>query len=394
VPGSFKVGSSPYSIRKYVYDENVLEKEEFFHDEKNVTLANFVEEITVKNFTDTQKCLVIINDFFDETLLTSLREKFRIHSLVLEDIVNTHQRNKYEKYHAETLYAKRPKEDVKEFTDQDYELCIIREPWNDRQISLVVMKDTVILFQESGDEACYYFVTRRIERAEGRIRGRDTGYLTFALMDSVIDDYFSHVDKLEEEVEQMERNIEDGKEVSFNDISTLKRKVIDFRKNTVSLREMTIRMASSDDSLLNRDPRNLPFFTDLMDHATRVSEHAEKLRETASGLVGLQDAVTSAKTNSVMNLLTVMTTIFVPVTFISQVYGMNFEGIEEIHWKHGYLIFWLVVLGIAGLVILFFAKKKWIKMPKLPKFKRKGVYITLAVMCMVAFAIYCCTHRF
>jgi magnesium transporter len=288
-----------------------------------------------------QNALIVINNFFDESLLNKIRETFRVHSLVLEDIVNTDQRSKYEKY-------------------DNYELCIAREPFSDKQISLLCTSNVVILFQEDVDESCVYHVIGRLQRSESRIRGRDTGYLSYAFIDSVIDDYFVVAELLENEVEEMEKKIEEDK-ANFSDIAALKRKIVEFRKNALPLREMVIRLhGSREESLFGRDARNFPFLADLVDHCTRIVESADRLRDITFSLVDLHTGMTSAKMNQIMKVLTVITTIFVPITFLTSVYGMNFDGMEEIHWKHGYLAFWAIVVGISGALFAFFKRKKWL----------------------------------
>lgn len=330
VPGTYSVGSSNFSIRKYVYDKQSIE-----------IFDNVLPENMLHALSTDEKCLIVINDFFDESVLRHVREHFSAHSLVLEDIVNTDQRCKYEKY-------------------KDYELCIVREPFHDRQLSLLLFQNYVILFQEKEDEDSVFFVLDRLRNAEGRMRERDTGYLAYAIIDSVIDDYFAVGEELENDVEEMEKKIEE-EGANFANISVLKRKIVEYRKNSMPLREMVIRMNTTrEDSLFGRDSRNAPFLADLVDHATRIVENAERLRDICFSLVDLHTGITSAKMNEIMKVLTVITTIFVPITFLTSVYGMNFEGIEEIHWKHGYLAFWLLVIAISGSLFLYFKRKKWL----------------------------------
>lgn len=331
IPGTYAVGNSEYDLRMYVYEG------QRFNMLDHATAGNLADQYGLSHV----KTLAVVNKFCDENLLKVIRETFSIHSLVLEDIVNTDQRTKYEKY-------------------DKYELCVIREPFRDRQISLLIMPHIVIVFHEEGDETPTYYVTNRLARSEGRIRDRDTGYLAYSLIDAVIDEYFAVCEELEDEVEEMEKRIE-ADTASFSDIAQLKRKIVEFRKNVIPLREMVIRLyAGREDSLFGRDPRNFPFLADLVDHGTRIAENAERLRDITFNLVDLHTGMTSAKMNQIMKVLTVITTIFVPITFLTSVYGMNFEGMQEIHWKYGYIGFWALVLAISGALFMYFRKKRWL----------------------------------
>ena len=226
-------------------------------------------------------------------------------------------------------------------------------------LSMVLLKESLIIFHES-DEPVFGSVKDRIKTRQGRIRSRGSDYLMFALMDYIVDHYFQLTESLTEKVELMEDQIfkGDDQESITNDIQLLKKEVVRIRRVVNPLLDIIGRIVRLEGDLIS-DPTKV-FLKDLQDHVSQVVESVEMNREMIWGLMDMHMTILSNKMNEVMKVLTIISTIFIPLSFIAGVYGMNFENMPELSYKYGYFI----LLGAMALLILgmifYFKRKKWL----------------------------------
>ncbi len=282
----------------------------------------------------------------DVSLVRTLGQSFDIHDLALEDVLNTQHPPKFEEFESNLLIILK----MLRFNPED--LTVEKE-----QVSLVVGDHYVITFQEQPGDV-FDGVRKRIEKKSGRIRYRGSDYIAYALVDSIVDSYFFILETLGDQITSLEEELVDnpGREALA--------RIHHFRRETLTLRKMIRPLREMLGSLLREEvpiiqESTLPYLRDLHDHTLQVLESIETLRETLSSLHDLYLSSISHRMNEVMKILTVMATIFIPLTFIAGIYGMNFENMPELKWKWGYPAIWLVMLGCFGGMLAFFKKKDW-----------------------------------
>ncbi len=322
-------------IRVIDYDEgNFLEKE-----------VAAVEDCFA--FRDTATVTWInIDGVHDPQIVERLGAHFGLHPLIQEDIMNTTQRPKLEDM-GETLYIVAR---MLEFDETASEV-------GTDQLSLVVGRNFIISFQERpGDE--FGPVRERIRRGKGRIRKAGPDYLAYALLDSVVDHYFVILERLGERVELLEDElVSDPKKETLHEIHVLKREMIFLRKSVWPLREVVAGLERSDSCLI-QESTNV-FLRDLYDHTIQVIDNVETFRDMLSGMLETYLSSISNRMNEVMKVLTIISTIFIPLTFIAGIYGMNFEHIPELKWRLGYFLVLGVMFVIGLIMAAFFKRKKW-----------------------------------
>jgi magnesium transporter len=279
--------------------------------------------------------------------LERLGEHFGLHPLVLEDIVNVTQRPKAEEYDGYLYIVLK----MVRYDEQD-------DQFHSEQVSIVLGADFVLSFQEEEGNV-FEPVRERIRRGKGRIRNLGTDYLAHVLLDAVVDNYFVVLEKMNEYIEALEESVAaDPSPEVLREIHRLKRNVIYLRKHARPMRDMASELLRGESELIHDETR--PFLRDVYDHSTQVVDAVETFRDMLSGLQDLYLSSVSNRMNEVMKVLTIIATIFVPLTFVAGIYGMNFEHMPELGWRWSYPIFWVVVVAIGGSMIVFFRKKGWI----------------------------------
>jgi magnesium transporter len=311
--------------------------------EKSISTITAVEH----NKADRLVRWVNVDGIHQVNLLESCGTHFNLHSLVLEDILNTGHRPKFEE-HDDYLFLV-------------LKMLFLPEAGSEvqtEQISLIVKENLVLSFQErSGD--VFDGVRERIRNNRGRIRKRGADYLAYALLDSVIDNYFVILEKIGEEIEGLQEElIFAPTPTTLQKIHNLKREMILLRKSVWPLRELISGMQRCESTLIARE--NEIFFKDIYDHTIQVIDTVETFRDILSGMLDLYLSSISNRMNEIMKVLTIMATIFIPLTFIAGIYGMNFDVMPELHWPWGYAAFWIMILFIAGGMALYFRKKNWL----------------------------------
>jgi magnesium transporter len=226
------------------------------------------------------------------------------------------------------------------------------------QVSLILMPGCVITFQEKPGDV-FDPVRDRLRTAKGKIRSKGADYLAYALLDAVVDRYFLLLEKLGEDVEELDEQIlTDPGEEAVSNLHTLKREMIFLRKAAWPMREIVASLERGGSDLVT--PDTAFFLRDLYDHSVQVMDSIETFRDVLSGLLDIYLSSTGNRMNEIMKVLTIISTIFIPLTFIAGIYGMNFEYMPELEVPWAYPAVWVVMITIAGGMLAFFRKKKWI----------------------------------
>ena len=270
-----------------------------------------------------------------------------MHPLVLEDIVNTSQRPKIDDYN-DYIFL------VAQMMYYDADEQIVNE-----QISFILGKNYVLTFQEAEGDV-FDMLRDRIRNGKGRVRQHGSDYLLYALIDSIVDHYYAIIETMGNKVEELEDQLFEGirEEEITNEIQTLKREILKIRRAIFPLREIINRIEKSESSLIEEKTQR--YFSDVYDHVIQISETIEIYREMIWSLMDMYMTNISNKMNEVMKVLTIIATIFIPLTFIAGIYGMNFEYIPELQLKNGYFYIWgLMILIFIGM-LYYFKRKKWL----------------------------------
>ena len=346
---SAKVGLPPGSIIHV--GEQKIEKVKITlteYDEKKVETCdiNSVEEIDP--YTDTpQVTWVNVSGLHDTELIKQIGEKFNIHPLVLEDILNTETRPKIEITDNYVFIA------MKMLTDNNTENHIVTE-----QVSFILGDTFVFSFLEKSDNI-FNPIQDRITNNYGRVRKQESDYLFYALMDVVVDQYFLVLEQIEHNIESLDDEVIKNTDRSqIEKIYNLKNKLLLTRRSIWPLREIFARLTREESKLINK--KIMPYLRDLLDHSIQVTETIELQRELTTGIMETHLSMMSFKMNEVMKVLTIIATIFIPLTFIVGVYGMNFRFMPEIEWPWAYFVLWGVMIVITLFMLMFFRRKKWL----------------------------------
>ncbi|MFA6162945.1 MAG: magnesium/cobalt transporter CorA [Methylobacter sp.] len=308
------------------------------------TIESIEELLPYKN-TDTVTW-VIIEGLKDVSIIDAIGQHFDIHGLVLEDILNTHQRPKFEEFD-DYLYIV-----IKAISLEDGALDIQYE-----QISLLLLNNFVFTFKEKPDEI-FAPILNRLCNGKSHIRDRGADYLAYVIMDTIVDEYFALQDTFDELIESIEdKLLTNPSAQTLTTIQKIKRELIFLRRTVSPLRELLAAIQRSDSSLINE--RTKRYFGDIYDHAIRIIEAMESYRDLIAGMLEIYLSSVSNKMNETMKVLTVFASIFIPLTFIAGVYGMNFEYMPELKWKWGYPALWGVFIGVTVFLLMYFKKKKW-----------------------------------
>ncbi len=323
-------------IRVMEYDEREVEEKEIksveecerFYNTERVTWLSVEGLHDLKAVEQTGKC-------------------FHIDPLVLEDIVNTGQRPKMEDFDTHlfvVLKALRFNLDRGEVAAD--------------QVAVVFTGREVITFQEERG-GLFDHLRERIRRSKGKLRRMGTDYLAYALIDTVVDNYFGVLEEIGERIEFLEDElVSDPDEYTLREIYRLKREVIFLRKTVWPLRELVAALCRRDSNLIK--DTTVPYLRDTYDHTVQVIETIETFRDVLSGMLDMYMSSLSNKMNAVMKVLTVIATLFMPLTFIAGVYGMNFRYMPELEWNWGYAFALALMASVAGIMLVYFRRKDWL----------------------------------
>jgi magnesium transporter len=289
-----------------------------------------------------------IDGLHDIRVIENLGHHFLVHPLTLEDTVNTAQRPKIEEFD-DYIYI------VLKMLQYDEAAERVRA----EQVSLVLGHHFLISFQEAEGDV-FDAVRDRIRKGRGRIRRGGSDYLAYALIDCIVDHYFLVLEQLGEKIETLEAQLYDdaGDTDLLHAIYHLKQEMIYLRKQIWPLRETLSRFHKSDNPLVQ--DKNRVFFADVYDHLMQGLEVVDSLRDVLAGLQDLYISMTGQRMNEVMKVLTIIATIFIPITFVAGIYGMNFEVIPELKWRWGYFAVWGIFGAITVGMLYYFKRRRWL----------------------------------
>ncbi len=354
---------APTHVRYFLYNQNGTEEKSPTSPDELSCDADSTAWIKVSGLADIEK-------------IKQIGAFLSLHPLTLEDILNTNQRPKYEEFD-DYLYlvlkiiridsgrdastrdngAKAGKDipgirpDNDEQSDEKYNLT-------SAQLSIILTERGVCSFEEN-DSDIFEGVIRRLFDEKSRIRKLGPDYLMYTLTDCVVDNYFIVFERIGEDIEDLEESIIDGTDPDvMEEIYTLKRNLLDIRKRIWPLRETIAGLIRSKPEFISEQTE--VFMNDVSDHLYQLNDILESYREMSTGLYEIHLSTLSNRMNEVMKVLTIIATIFIPLTFIAGVYGMNFALMPELQWKFGYPAAILAMLVTAGIMVLYFRKKQWI----------------------------------
>ncbi len=323
----------------------------------NIQLANYTsqnyENVTLHNIEEAKSFIdkpgttwMNISGVHDINVLQKLGLHFDIHPLVLEDIVNTIQRPKLETFDKYLYVVIRSLNFNK---DNEVE---------SEQVSLVLFSNILFSFQE-GRQEVFKPIYDRLTVDDSRIRKLGTDYLMYALMDCIVDQYFTVLDKLGDKIEELEDAIMDNPDQkALHDIQQIRRELIYFRKAVWPLRDVLNSLYRDESKLI--DPAMRIYLRDVYDHTIHIIDSIENYRDMVMSLVDTYMSGVSNRMNEVMKVLTIIATIFIPLTFIAGVYGMNFNYMPELKMHWGYPITLVIMFLISIFMLIFFRRKKWL----------------------------------
>ncbi len=276
--------------------------------------------------------------------IEKLQSHFCLNSLVVDDII-TDQRPKAEEFEDYLFVSLKMLYRI-DGDSIDYE-----------QISFVLGKNFLISFQEKEGDLFNPF-RERIRLDQGRVRKKKADYLLYRLIDIIVDNYYNVLDNIGEQIELTEACIhQDQSGETFRKIQQLKKELIYLHKALYPLRDAISNIVKDESNFIEEE--NYRYYSDVYDHVIHLIDSLDTYRDLTSSLSDIYINTQNTRLNEVIRVLTIISTIFIPLTFIVGVYGMNFDVLPELHWKYGYLGVWGVMIAIAGTMIYYFKRKKW-----------------------------------
>lgn len=279
------------------------------------------------------------------SIVEKLQTHFSLHSLLVEDILND-QRPKAEEYEDYLFVTLKMLYRI-DGTEVDYE-----------QISFVLGNNYLLTFQEKEGDLFDAF-RERIRQDQGRVRKKKADYLMYRLIDITVENYYNVLDTIGEHIDEIESTIRvDTSDETFQKIQNIKKELIYLHKALYPLRDALGKVLKDESDFIQEE--NVPYFSDVYDHVIHLIDSLDTYRDLTSGLTDQYINIQNSKLNDVIRLLTIISTIFIPLTFIVGVYGMNFEYFPELNWKYGYATIWAVMITIAAGMVGYFRYKRWL----------------------------------
>jgi len=288
-----------------------------------------------------------VDGLHDVGVVRTLGEHLGLHPLAMEDVLSTGQRPKLDDYGDVVYIAMR----MVQYDPTTDDLI-------DEQVSLVVGPHVVVSFQERPGDV-FEPVRERLRAGKGRLREAGADYLAYALVDAVVDHYFVALEQLSDAIEDVSEEILHSPDpASLERVHDLKRSLVFMRKSIWPLREVASKLVRGEASLFQ--PDTLVFVRDVYDHAVQVIDTVESLRDIVAGMHDIYLSSLSHRMNEVMKVLTIIATIFIPLTFIAGIYGMNFQYMPELQWRWGYFVALGIMALIAAVMVVLFRRKRWL----------------------------------
>jgi magnesium transporter len=315
------------------------------------------QHVQEKQVASTEECFpfretptvtwINVDGLHDVSVIEKLGKAFDLHPLLLEDILSTAQRPKFEDYEKHLFVVLR----MLHFGD---DLPTIET----EQVSLILGPNFVLSFQERVGDV-FDIVRDRIRNGKGRVRRFGADYLAYSLLDAIVDSYFAVLEKVGEKIEDLEEElVSDPNQATLRRIHGLKREMINLRRSIWPLRELVNGLHRSESTLITKSTSI--YLRDVYDHTIHLIDTIESYRDMISGMLDIYLSSVSNRMNAVMKVLTIIATLFIPLTFIAGVYGMNFEHMPELRWRYGYAAIWAVMIVVASIMLVYFRRKRWL----------------------------------
>jgi magnesium transporter len=283
----------------------------------------------------------------DVETLRKVGEHFRIHPLALEDVFNTGQRPHIDEYDDQLFI-------VLQMAYEETEGELVFE-----QVSLLLGKHYVITIQEDAAADVFEPVRKRLREGLGNARFLHSDYLAYTLIDAVIDQYFPLSEALGDSIESMEEELLTApNREKLEKIHEFRQVLAQLRRAVWPAREVLARLLRDESGLIAEKTK--PFLRDCLDHVLAIADLLETYRDITTSFMDLYVSSLSMRTNDIMRVLTIISSIFIPLTFIAGLYGMNFAKMPELHWRFGYPAVLIIMLAVASGMILFFKRKNWL----------------------------------
>ncbi|MFH1450502.1 MAG: magnesium/cobalt transporter CorA [archaeon] len=328
VPGKVKIKVVDYTKSKI--QEHIVQKIEdvfSYKTSQSVTWINIIGKPT-------------------PAIIQKIGVHFGLHHMTQEDILTTDHRPKIEDLDEYLFLLLK----IVSFEEEKKEI-------GTEQVSLVIGPKFVLTFQEKEGEI-FDALLRRISIEQSRARKLGSDYLAYEIVDAIVDNYFMILEKIESAVAKIEKElIEDPQSGTMNTIHALESEVLFLRKSVWPLREVVSNLQRSDSKLIKESTG--VYLRDVYDHTIQVIDTIETFREMLAGMLNIYLSSMSNRMNQIMKVLTIIATIFIPLTFITGVYGMNFKYMPELYWKWGYMMIWSVMAGLGIFMFLYFKRKDW-----------------------------------
>jgi len=281
----------------------------------------------------------------DAEAIRRFGEIFGIHPLALEDVINVHQRPKVEPYEKYLFIV--------------MQMLLTGEKLDTEQLSLFLGSNFVLTFQEQPGGDCFAPIRERIRKNHGRIRAAGPDYLVYSLLDAVVDNYFPILERAGERLETVEQEVvTQPRNETLARIQAIKRDLLLLRRAVWPMREALNSLLRDDTPFIARETRT--YLRDCYDHSVRIIDILETDRETSFGLLETYLSSVSNRMNEIIKVLTIITTIFMPLTFIAGIYGMNFAHMPELNWPWAYPLVMGLMAAIAAAMLVYFRRKGWL----------------------------------
>lgn len=314
----------------------------------DILLEHTLSSITELSANDQMITWINIEGLSDTGVIAEIGNRFNIHPLVLEDILSTQQRPKLEEHDG---YIYMVIKGIRASNGADINIQY-------EQISILLLADHVITFKEKIDDT-FKPIHYHLQNQKNRLRSHGHDYLAYAILDTIVDEYFVVENTLDDIIDPLEDSLfKEPSEQSLHTIQRIRRELISMKRNIAPLRELLNQINHTDTDLLKEN--TLRFFADVHDHVLRVIDSLESYRERIAAMQDIYLTSLSNKMNETMKVLTVFASIFIPLTFIAGIYGMNFEYMPELKWHWAYPALWLAFIVISIALLLFFKHKKWL----------------------------------
>lgn len=294
----------------------------------------------------TRNCWLNIDGLHDVETIAAVGKKIALDELLLEDILNTGHRPKFEEFGDHIFLTLKMIGIAKNRKSLVYE-----------QVSVVAGKNWVVSFQERRGDV-FDGLRERLQTSGANIRKANNDYLFYRIIDTVVDNYFLVSEYLGDELLKLEEKVLEAPESSTPlELQSIRKKIAQFKKSVIPLREAVTAFQRSESKIIK--PKTQRYLVDVSEHIIQILDTTDSQRELHAGIMDLYYSAISNKTNQIMQVLTIIATIFIPLTFVAGIYGMNFKVMPELEWEYGYLVVWIVMIALATGMVMVFRKRKW-----------------------------------